>query len=360
MDRKKVLITRLCCVGDVIYSIPLIKTIKRNNPDVKITYVVTTWCKQIIEMVPEVDDVIVFDAPYQKISLFSKLLHSFSLCKNIFFGKYYIGINLHRNIFFPILFFFAKIKIRVGFGKSFFLNRKVFYDDTLHESKKFLSLLSSFNYKEIIEIPKISPSEEDLSFVDNLLLEYNIPKNNMLVGIYADGGRNPGQIMEIRQLSSEKYIEFIKNVLQKHSNITFLLINSKEGKGNAEKINDAINNQNCILLSNLTLKQIAALSTKCKTFIGGDTGILHLAAATGTRVIMFYGPDNPDQWAPLNEGNKIIFHKIDCSPCYTPVTVKDKNNFIGNTFICKRGDVLCMNTITVEEILNAFEEIISK
>jgi len=360
MKSKKVLITRLCCVGDVIYSIPLIKTIKRNDPDVKITYVVTNWCKQIIEMVPEIDDIIVFDAPYQKISILSKLLHSFSLWRKIFFGKYYVGINLHRSIFFPIIFFFANIKVRIGFGKNIFLNRKVFYDDTLHESKKFLSLLSSFNYKEIIELPEILPSEEDKTFVDNLLSKYNIAENNILVGIYADGGRNPGQIMEIRQLSSDKYIEFIQNVLKKYSNITFLLINSKEGKGNAEKINEAINNKNCILLSNLTLKQIAALSEKCKTFIGGDTGILHLAAATGTKVIMFYGPDNPNQWAPLNDGNKIIFHLIDCSPCYTPVTVKDKSNFVGNTFICKRGDALCMKIITVEEILNAFEEIISK
>lgn len=359
MNNKKYLITRLCCVGDVIYSIPLIKTIKKNDPDAKITYVVTDWCKQIIEMVPEIDEFIVFDAPYQKISIFSKIIKVLDLWIKMLSGNYSIGINLHRSSFFAILFFFSRIKIRIGFGNSIFLNEKVFYDDTIHESKKFLSLLTPLGFNRIIDVPEINPSQESINSVDKIFKDCNFHNNSVLIGVYADGGKNPGQIMEIRQLNAEKYTDVIKNILRKYENVIFLLINSKEGKGNAEKIHQIVQNERCILLSKLTLKQISAVAKKCKMFIGGDTGILHLAAAVGTPVIMFYGPDNPNQWAPLSKNSKIIFHKIECSPCYTPTSVKDKNNFIDNTFICRRGDVLCMQSITTEEIVSAIEEIMN-
>lgn len=37
-----------------------------------------------------------------------------------------------------------------------------------------------------------------------------------------------------------------------------------------------------------------------RLFIGNDSGITHLAAATGVPVIAFFGPTNPTVWAPRN------------------------------------------------------------
>ncbi len=357
MKKDKILVARLCCIGDIVHSIPMIKTIKKNNPNAEITYLVTNWCRQIVEMAPEVDKFIIFDAPYQKISVLSKMYFAFLLWLKIISGRYSIGINLHRSAFFGIIFFFAGIKKRIGFGDSPFLNHKIKYDDSFHESKKFLALLSPLDYKQIVELPSITADEKTIESAKNILSRNGITKDDLLVGIYADGGRNPGQVMEIRQLGSEKYVEFIQSASKKYDKIKFLLINSKEGKGNAEEINNRFGGDRVVLLSSLSLKEVAAISSLCKVFIGGDTGILHLASATGTPVLMFYGPDDPKQWAPLGVGHKIIFHKIECSPCYTPVTVKDKSNFKGNVFICKRGDALCMSGITVDEIMTAFDEI---
>ncbi|ANE54193.1 glycosyl transferase [Methylomonas sp. DH-1] len=48
----------------------------------------------------------------------------------------------------------------------------------------------------------------------------------------------------------------------------------------------------------LSLAQLAALIGQAALFIGPDTGITHLAAATGTETIALYGPTDPKKWAP--------------------------------------------------------------
>ena len=49
----------------------------------------------------------------------------------------------------------------------------------------------------------------------------------------------------------------------------------------------------------VTLAQLAAIIAGAKLYIGPDTGITHLAAATGIPVIALFGPTNPVKWAPF-------------------------------------------------------------
>jgi heptosyltransferase-3 len=63
----------------------------------------------------------------------------------------------------------------------------------------------------------------------------------------------------------------------------------------------------------VSLAQLATIISKAKLYIGPDTGITHLAAATGIPVLALFGPTNPVKWAPfpvnyqseLNPFNKI-------------------------------------------------------
>ena len=60
MDYKKILILRLSAVGDVIRTLPAVKTIKTNFPAASITWIVEEPSKALIESQPEVDEVILF------------------------------------------------------------------------------------------------------------------------------------------------------------------------------------------------------------------------------------------------------------------------------------------------------------
>jgi heptosyltransferase-3 len=56
------------------------------------------------------------------------------------------------------------------------------------------------------------------------------------------------------------------------------------------------------LAGELTFGEVALLLRRCKVYIGPDTVVTHLAAATGASTVALYGPTNPVKWAPWPHG----------------------------------------------------------
>jgi heptosyltransferase-3 len=55
------------------------------------------------------------------------------------------------------------------------------------------------------------------------------------------------------------------------------------------------------VMSELELGEVAGLAALARGFIGNDSGVSHLAAATGARGIAIFGPTDPSRWGPLGE-----------------------------------------------------------
>ncbi len=56
------------------------------------------------------------------------------------------------------------------------------------------------------------------------------------------------------------------------------------------------------LAGKLNFAELACLIGTAKVYIGPDTCVTHLAAATGTPTVALYGPTNPLKWAPWPQG----------------------------------------------------------
>jgi ADP-heptose:LPS heptosyltransferase len=55
-----------------------------------------------------------------------------------------------------------------------------------------------------------------------------------------------------------------------------------------------------------TIREEAAVIDQMDIFITNDTGMMHVAAATHTRVLSLFGPTNPYEWAPLGESHGFL------------------------------------------------------
>ena len=53
----------------------------------------------------------------------------------------------------------------------------------------------------------------------------------------------------------------------------------------------------------LSLAQVSFLASVAKLYVGPDTAVTHIAAATGTAVVALYGPSNPVKWGPWPKGH---------------------------------------------------------
>jgi len=63
------------------------------------------------------------------------------------------------------------------------------------------------------------------------------------------------------------------------------------------------------LLQNEPIRRVASIILYVNLFVTNDTGIMHVAGATGTSVLSLFGPTDPEQWAPYGGRNRYIAGK---------------------------------------------------
>jgi ADP-heptose:LPS heptosyltransferase len=60
--------------------------------------------------------------------------------------------------------------------------------------------------------------------------------------------------------------------------------------------------QSCVLAGTLGLLALVALISDCRLLICGDTGVGHIATATGAPSVLLFGPTPPNRWGPRGRG----------------------------------------------------------
>jgi heptosyltransferase-3 len=95
------------------------------------------------------------------------------------------------------------------------------------------------------------------------------------------------------------------------------------------------------LSGKLTLKMLAALSSRAKLFVGVDSAPMHIAAAMGTPVVALFGPSGEAEWGPWKVPHLVVAsNRHACRPC-------------GNDG-CGGGKLSeCLASISVEAVLEA-------
>ena len=68
-----------------------------------------------------------------------------------------------------------------------------------------------------------------------------------------------------------------------------------------------INGRDVLIAEGLPLLEMADLYARCRAMIGNDSGMTHLAAATGTPVIALFGPTDPAVWGPRGKDVRILW-----------------------------------------------------
>ncbi len=59
-------------------------------------------------------------------------------------------------------------------------------------------------------------------------------------------------------------------------------------------------------LHDMPLPMVGATAARAELFLGHDSGISHLAAATGCPCLLLFGPTDPDVWAPPHPGVRVL------------------------------------------------------
>ncbi len=94
------------------------------------------------------------------------------------------------------------------------------------------------------------------------------------------------------------------------------------------------------------LERVTALLGECALAVTHDSGLMHLAAACGRRVVALFGSTSPVLgFGPSGEGHAVLCRDLPCQPC----TVHGRER-------CPLGHFRCMTSIAVNEVVDRVRE----
>lgn len=99
-----------------------------------------------------------------------------------------------------------------------------------------------------------------------------------------------------------------------------------------------------------SLKECAHYISKCKMFIGNDGGLSHVAAATGIKTFVLFGPSCDVKNKPFTKNTHVIAMDLPCRPCQFEKGPDGKTVFDGNKYDC-HNKMKCMREMTVDYVL---------
>lgn len=117
---------------------------------------------------------------------------------------------------------------------------------------------------------------------------------------------HPGSGSPAKNWPAAHWRDLISRLHEEHASWRFALIAGEADTGAIAPLRDLAADERADLWENLPLPELAARLTGASLYLGHDTGISHLAAATGTPSLLLFGPTDPAVWAPPHDHVRIL------------------------------------------------------
>src|SRR5574344_1974094 len=328
---KKILVIRLTSLGDVIFTRPLVNSLKSSGEFNEIGYLTSEKGLDVIKNNPSVDKLHFLPLKEWKKHPFSNgTLKSFlALIKELRSEKYDIAIDcqqMFKNLF---VFGLCGAKRRITFsdarelsilGANEFVTPKAkFRDNNYHIVERNLDFARYLGIKPEIKFSLPPSSESTISKIEELLSKLDSSKKTVVV--------SPATTWQNKFWGEANWAELIQQLNGKF-NIIFTGIDADMPL--LQRIlskTEGISYLN--LLGKTNLEELAEVFSRANIVISPDSGSAHLAWATGKPyVIAIFTCTPPKRFGPYDETGKKYFaisqndfceqenEKIHCQPCF--------------------------------------------
>jgi len=335
----RILVFNVNWIGDVIFTGPVFKALHAQYPGSRIICLAVERVRQILECMPDVDEVMVYDEHGRHRGLLGKIQVIRQLRKR----KIDLAFILHRSWTRALIVFLARIPLRVGYDTK---RRGIFLTHPIdlpghghHRCEYYFHILRSYGINggdDPCELRVDADAETD---VKRCLRDWEVDEQARLAVIHIGGN------WELKRWPERNFTDLIQR-LHDEMNMHIVIPGSSHDRSLAEKILPKGLPRAHIAAGKTNLKQLIALMARADVVISADSGPMHIANCVGTKVVALFGPTRPEITGPRGKGDVIILQKeMVCNrePCYN--------------LDCP--DNQCMQAITVDEVMQAVKRIMT-
>lgn len=353
---RKILIINPFGIGDVLFTTPIIHTLKDKFKDVKIGYLCNRRTADLLEGNPYINYVFVYERDefeaIRKKSFFAWLKNILGFLNQIKKEHFDLALDFSLNTQYGFFSWLAGIKERIGYNfknRGGFLTQKVpliGYSDR-HIVEYYAALLKYLGIDLKYRKLELYLKAEDLKRTEELLAKEGLRQSDLLVGIIPGAGRSWGRDAYLKHWPAENFARLADKIIENYQ-AKIIIMGDYFEKEIAKNIIGGMRHEAVDFSGMMTIGGLAALLSKVNLVITNDGGPMHMAVALGIKTVSVFGPVDERVYGPYPPSDKHIVIKkdISCRPCYQnfkmPICAQDRE---------------CIKSIDVDTVLKAIRRL---
>jgi lipopolysaccharide heptosyltransferase II len=347
----KILLIRLRLIGDVVFTTPIPRALKRVFPDSHVAYLVEPEAAPVVAGNRYIDEVIVAPRP----AGLARLATDARLARRLRRGRYDLVLDLHGGPRSAWLAFFSGAPQRIGYEIA---GRTWMYTRSVARPRELRSRHSVVNQWDLLEAIQGWPGggpdrqRDGVEMAPDMSAERRVAERLQALGIT---GQHELMVVHVsagnafRRWPEPAFTALVAGLASASPARRIVLSSGPSDRDAAARVAAAARIQlgaaadRIVDFGEFDLAQLRALVGRSRLFVGGDTGPLHIAATTTTPIVGIYGPTESARSAPWRDPRlateSVEIAGLPCRPC--------------DQRVCEPGDYRCLTTLRPEDVLLA-------
>ena len=283
-EPARVAVVKPCCIGDCVMALPALDALVAAYPKAALDVFVGTHSRAVFDARPTLNAVL----PVAETMTRARLQR---LAWRLRRGRYDWIVVLDRSRALRMASRLASpVRVAAARGAA---------SESRHETHVYLDVVRSLGVSAPPTAPRLTPPDTARARAAQ------VAPVGLFVALHPGGAENPGVLMPEKRWPPERFAELAR-VFQAEG----LEVVLTGGPGDIERCHAVAERAGLpaasVLAGQLDLLATAALIERAALYVGGDTGVSHLAAAVGTPTVAIFGPTNPRRYRPLGLHARVV------------------------------------------------------
>jgi len=347
-------------IGDVLFSTPLVRALRRAFPHAYLAYLCNRRTEEILRRNEHLDELFIYEKD-ELIGLWNRskracLTSVCSLLSHIRRRRFELAIDLSLGERYSFLLALLGVPRRIGFDfhhRGRFLTHRLAMNgyQSQHVVEYYAQLLATIGISLFDRTFELATNEEDRRTTEEHLASLHVQNGQRVIGLVPAGGVSWGLQAHFRRWSQEGFIE-VGRVLRERYHAVILVFGEPKDHGVCADITRTIGHGAIDLSGQTTLGQFIGLIGRCDLVISNDGGPIHIAASQHVPTVSIFGPVDPDVYGPYprtSEHHIVYKAGLPCRPCYHQFKLPP----------CPY-ERACLTDIEPADVLEACEQVLGK
>lgn len=320
---RRVVCVRLDTLGDVLMTTPAMRALRLGVPGRHVTLLTSAAGAAAGALVPEVDEVLVYDAPWLKATAPRTTSQpDWAMIERLRAGQFDAAVvfTVYSQNPLPaaLLCYLADIPLRLAHCRE---NPYQLLTDWVREEEPDRRLRHEVRRQlDLVATVGCETADERLSLQVGEAARERVVRRLRWQGV--DMARpwvvmHPGATALSRRYPPEQFAAVARQLVCEDGMQVVWTGTAAEGEL-IEAIRQWMEGPSYSLAGQLTLEELAALLAYAPLLIANNTGPVHVAAALGTPVVDLYALTNP-QHTPWQTPHRVLSYDVPCKYCYKAV-----------------------------------------